>query len=370
MKRLSLFTALGLLLAQLAGAQTLFRATLEGSNEVPPVITTASAWATFVLNPDNTVTYLVNAQGLVGVAAHIHEGDPGVSGPIIFPLSGGPDIYSGTTVALDATQIGKLRGRHYYVNVHTSANPNGEVRGQIQPSPLAYGAHLIGAEETPPVTTNALGDATFSVNADNTITYLVTTAGLTGVGAHIHTGAVGQSGAILFTLSGGPTIWSGTTSAMADVDFDNLQTLGLYVNVHTAANPNGEIRGQIVKSFEPYGTGCPGSAGTPSLSGSGAPKPAGTITLSIASGKPNSAGLLVGSFTADCSRASGCAYNLGIPSLIVGLPLNGSGALSIATVMPDIPSFDFYLQYFNFDSGSANGQFSATNGLKMPFTKY
>ncbi|MFO0984188.1 MAG: CHRD domain-containing protein [Planctomycetota bacterium] len=180
MKRLSLFTALGLLLAQLAGAQTLFRATLEGSNEVPPVITTASAWATFVLNPDNTVTYLVNAQGLVGVAAHIHEGDPGVSGPIIFPLSGGPDIYSGTTVALDATQIGKLRGRHYYVNVHTSA-PTPTARCAVRSSRArsAYGAHLIGAEETPPVTTNALGDATFSVNADNTITYFVTTAGLT-----------------------------------------------------------------------------------------------------------------------------------------------------------------------------------------------
>ncbi|MFO0984189.1 MAG: hypothetical protein U1E76_21120 [Planctomycetota bacterium] len=67
-----------------------------------------------------------------------------------------------------------------------------------------------------------------------------------------------------------------------------------------------------MKSFEPYGTGCPGSAGTPSLSGSGAPKPAGTITLSIASGKPNSAGLLVGRSPRIARERSGCAYNLGI----------------------------------------------------------
>src|SRR5262245_49319198 len=66
----------------IAAAQTLFRASLDGTQEVPTNGSTATAWATFVLNPDNTLTYFVNNQGIVGVAAHIHEGPPGMEGPI------------------------------------------------------------------------------------------------------------------------------------------------------------------------------------------------------------------------------------------------------------------------------------------------
>jgi hypothetical protein len=356
--------------AQVAAAQTLFRASLDGTEETPPNASTATAWSTFVLNPDNTITYFVNNQGLSGIAAHIHEGAPGVSGPIIFPLMGGPDIYSGTTVALTPTEVTKLRTNQYYVNVHTNAFQAGEIRGQIGPSPVNYGARLIGAEETPPTGSNATGDAVFTVNPDNTITYLVTTTGLMGTAAHIHTGGVGISGPITFPLMGGPSVWSGTTAAMMVVDFNNLQSLGLYVNVHTAANPNGEIRGQIVKGFEAYGKGCPGSVGIPTLSGSGATKPNGNITLSISGGKPMSTALLLGSFTADCARASGCGYYLGVPSLILSLPLNGAGMVSLPTTLPDIPSFDFFLQAINLDTGAPNGQFSTSNGMHMPFTKY
>jgi hypothetical protein len=157
---------------------------------------------------------------------------------------------------------------------------------------------------------------------------------------------------------------------MAADEFTDLQSLGLYVNVHTDAHIDGEIRGQIVKSFEPYGTGCTGSAGVPALTGSGAPTPGGTITLSISGGKPSSFGYLLTSVFADCSRVSGCAYHLGVPSLIIGLPLNAGGSISVPFVMPEIPSFDFYMQYFNIDTGAPNGTFGSTNGLKMPFTNY
>jgi hypothetical protein len=370
MKRMLSMLVCAAALTQIAAAQTLFRASLDGSQEVPPNNSTATAWSTFVLNPDSTLTYFVNNQGLSAVAAHIHEGPPGVSGPIIFPLSGGPDIYSGTTPALTPTEVTKLRTNQYYVNVHTAAFSNGEIRGQIGPSPINYGARLIGDEETPPVVTSATGDATFSVNPDNSITYLVTTTGLTGTAAHIHTGGVGVSGPITFPLSGGPTVWSGTTAPMMVVDFNNLQSLGLYVNVHTGANPNGEIRGQIVRSFEAYGKGCPTSVGIPVLSGTGATAPGGNITIGISGGKPSSSALLLASFTADCSRTSGCGYYLGVPALIVSLPLNGTGSISISTTLPDIPSFDFFLQAVNLDAGAPNGQFGTTNGLHMPFTNY
>src|SRR5262245_38986959 len=123
MKRLLCIGVLAATFSPIAAAQTLFRTSLDGSQEVPPNGSTATAWANFVLNPGNTLTYYVNNQGIAGVAAHIHEGPPGVEGPIIFPLNGGPDIYSGTTVPLDATQRMKLRTNAYYCNVHSNAFP-------------------------------------------------------------------------------------------------------------------------------------------------------------------------------------------------------------------------------------------------------
>src|SRR5262245_25932377 len=82
MQRLLCIGALAATLSPFAAAQTLFRTSLDGSQEVPANGSTATAWATFVLNPDNTLTYFVNNQGIEGVAAHIHEGRPGVEGPI------------------------------------------------------------------------------------------------------------------------------------------------------------------------------------------------------------------------------------------------------------------------------------------------
>jgi hypothetical protein len=80
--------------------------------------------------------------GLSGsaTAGHIHgPAAVGVNGPIVFDLSP-PAVPSGSvgplTFALDATQVGQLRSRLYYFNVHTSANSAGEIRGQIFPPGL------------------------------------------------------------------------------------------------------------------------------------------------------------------------------------------------------------------------------------------
>lgn len=120
----------------------------------------------------------------------------------------------------------------------------------------AYVATLDGAQETPPVATAATGTATFTLNGNDTLTYNLTTSGLSGTGAHIHTGAPGVSGAILIPLAGGPTTWSGTTAPLTPVQITLLKRSGLYVNVHTVANPNGEIRGQIGFAAPVSGDGC------------------------------------------------------------------------------------------------------------------
>ena len=121
-------------------------ATMNGGNEVPPVDTAASGSADFVVNHElNTIGFDFSTDGLQDiVAAHIHFGDPGVDGPIMFTLSttssdsangilGSDDLTllpdSGINSIDDAIQA--MVDGHTYINVHTAAHPDGEIRGQI-----------------------------------------------------------------------------------------------------------------------------------------------------------------------------------------------------------------------------------------------
>ncbi|GAP63268.1 hypothetical protein ARMA_1691 [Ardenticatena maritima] len=131
-----------------------FSANLRGANEVPPVSTDTLGRARFRLSQDETsLRYRVLVRDLVdGTAAHIHCGAPGVNGPVGATLfSGGPVsitfgvLTQGILTAPDpgngcgwltlADMVAAMRAGDTYVNVHTLANPGGEIRGQIVPLP-------------------------------------------------------------------------------------------------------------------------------------------------------------------------------------------------------------------------------------------
>ena len=121
-----------------------FRAELTGSAEVPPVTTSAHGTAEFTLSGD-TVTYSVTAQDLTGVeAAHLHIGMKGRNGAPAVTLYKGPktdvasgELTHGSFTAADlhgvtvSQLIDKMKKGDAYVNVHTSAHPGGEIRGQV-----------------------------------------------------------------------------------------------------------------------------------------------------------------------------------------------------------------------------------------------
>lgn len=136
----------------------------------------------------------------------------------------------------------------------------------------SFGGLLSGAREKPnPTASTATGNALVILYSDQTMAYSVSWAGLTGAatGAHIHgpadsntiagvlidfsappAGTTGQS--ILLTASGsasGNVPVSATSAITPTVNGDSLQKLLhaglLYVNVHTVAHPNGEIRAQL-----------------------------------------------------------------------------------------------------------------------------
>jgi hypothetical protein len=127
---------------------------------------------------------------------------------------------------------------------------------QEVPTPFLFTASLDSAQETPAPTVGSplpTGTAKFALNADRTIRYEFTTDDLTGPAAlaHLHQGDPGVAGGIVVSLD---VSGSGTTAALTEAQVTALRGGGLYINVHTAQNPLGEIRGQIGALAEPSAT--------------------------------------------------------------------------------------------------------------------
>ncbi len=250
---------------------------LDGAQEVPPVVTAASGAATVVISADeSTIWYVVEYSGLSGAlaAAHIHTGAAGANGGVILPLAASASPMVGTLTAADFTPSGSIttfaeavaaiRAGDTYINLHTAANPGGELRGQVVDAGDAHFATLSGAQEVPAVAGSGSGTAWVVISTDgSTITYYVAYSGLTGAAAaaHIHLGDAGTNGGVLLPLVAGSSPMTGTLTA-ADLtptgsvtDFAGavaaIEAGGTYINVHTAANPGGEIRGQIAVTVAP-----------------------------------------------------------------------------------------------------------------------
>jgi hypothetical protein len=106
---------------------------------------------------------------------------------------------------------------------------------------------LKGSDEVPPVTTAATGFGTITVNEDKSVSGTVTTSGVAGVAAHIHEGAAGKNGPVIVPMSKtSDNTWTTAAGAkFTDAQYEAFKAGNLYVNVHSAANKGGEIRGQI-----------------------------------------------------------------------------------------------------------------------------
>ena len=105
---------------------------------------------------------------------------------------------------------------------------------------------LSGAEEVPPVNTQAKGSGTFRVMEDGTLTGSVTTEGIQGTMAHIHRGAKGQNGPVIIPLTkNGDTYSVPDGKKLTDSQQQDLKNGNLYVNVHSNSHKGGEIRAQL-----------------------------------------------------------------------------------------------------------------------------
>ncbi|MBC6698970.1 CHRD domain-containing protein [Hymenobacter puniceus] len=240
-------------------AHLLLGATLSGSQEVPAVTTNARGTASFTLNPTRDTLFISGSfAGLSGpiTAAHTHNGLRGVAGPVVtdlFRFIRGNRIQGFLTGAdIDRGKLDRYLRGGYYLNIHTAANPGGEIRGQIEvEKDEEFVASLSGTQEVPPVTTNGVGIGTFNLaQSQDKLKFRVVVGGLSGpiTACHFHQGATGVAGPVvldLFSLVNGNVIEGEVTPTPAIVTA--MLAGQIYINVHTAANPGGEIRGQLIR---------------------------------------------------------------------------------------------------------------------------
>jgi uncharacterized repeat protein (TIGR01451 family) len=276
-KKLS-YTSLFLLLlgwSTYLEAQMTFKARLVGRNETVPVLTKASGEITAVLN-DSTLIVSGTFKNLsaevdtnIAGGSHIHRGYAGQNGPIMFPLSavfdadlkGGAYEPAGNMFTLSAAQVQALMDRRFYINIHTSTYPSGEIRGQLLPESEAYfNANLFGSNEVQPVISSGSGALVLELDGNNLVVS-GSFANLDGDfdaniagGAHLHMDIAGANGDISVPLNatidadlkGGIFEAANNTFTLDSAQVDRLRTRGMYANIHTTKYPSGELRGQVV----------------------------------------------------------------------------------------------------------------------------
>ncbi|MCX6350855.1 MAG: CHRD domain-containing protein, partial [Bacteroidetes bacterium] len=240
-----------------------FSARMTGDQENPKVTTNARGVATISITPDKTTAVVdVTVTGLSGAitGAHIHDGKPGTNGGVVFPLNivDGNKVYA--RIKLTPQTLAKLIMGDYYVNVHTAANGGGEIRGQIMlQTDWGFMSEINGTQAGN--STKGTGLAIYTLSQDLSsirMDLVYTGVSDTPTSAHLHYGKPGNKGAAvvdLGALAGG----FGLNSINVDIDLNDTNVVknkmdfidsfihgNVYVNLHTKAFPNGEVRGQVM----------------------------------------------------------------------------------------------------------------------------
>ena len=306
-----------------------FNAALSGEQEVPPTASGALATGTLSFDPSTrSIIGNIVLDGMTASAAHIHQADVGVSGPIIVALTettpGTWSVPAGT--ALTVAQASALAAGGLYFNAHTTANPNGEIRGQIGRD--VFAAQLTSAQEVPANASSATGTGALSLDpASKKFSARITVTGIAATAAHIHAGTPGISGPILFPLTEtapGSGIWvSAAEATLSDAQLALLTSGSLYFNAHSAALSGGEIRGQIGRNVRFARLSATEEVPPTSSSASGT----GTLVVDPAT-RAASGSITVSGITATAAHIHLAATGVNGP-IIVPLTNAGGGVFSV-----------------------------------------
>src|SRR5215467_7253882 len=312
MRKLCILTILCLIGAAHVYADTqdtvVFRTQMKPDNKIPPISAAGnSANATINVHVTRDLLGNVNAatvtfdidytisSALTFTGLHIHNAPAGQNGPVVIDtgISGSNSLAAASGsghitkvvnyASTDTNGIKFVTGllakpENYYVNIHTTVNPGGFMRGQFQSSHLVLRPVMSSAFEVPQVNLDAEGAALVDIQVNRDPQTGAITSGtvvfdvnyrfpspVTITGLHIHNGPAGINAPVVID-----TGTNGTTTAVANVTRGNIFRIveinssnatgiaalnGLftdptqyYVNMHTTVNPGGVIRGQLSKN--------------------------------------------------------------------------------------------------------------------------
>ncbi len=311
MRRLCVVVLLSLSAATYALADTrdteVFRTSMLPGNEVPAVTAagnSAAAAITVHVSRDEkgnisaaTVTFDIDytiTSNLTFTGLHLHNATAGTNGSVVIDsgISGSSPVaassgtgritrvvnYASTDAGLTYVTGLMSQPEKYYVNIHTTVNPGGMMRGQLQANRMILRPIMSPVFENPPIAIDAEGAALVDIQVNRDAAGKITSgtvifdvdyrfpAPVTITGLHIHNGPIGVNAPVVID-----TGTNGTTRAVANVtrgnifrivEIDSTNTTGLqaltgifddptqyYINMHTTVNAGGVIRGQLYRDF-------------------------------------------------------------------------------------------------------------------------
>ena len=233
---------------------------LSAKNENPaPATRSETGNVKLQLLSDNSLNYNLSVTGLAAGdvlnAAHIHVGNVISNGGVIVGLD---PVFTGSTATgnvknLRSTFVDSLKNdmNELYFNVHSVQMPGGLLRGQLNIGiDFVADVMLMGANEVPAVTTNAMGVALLRVTTDKKLYSKITVTNLDAGDmlkfAHIHKGATGVNGPVIIDLAMTEADFGvNKVSTLSDVNYTSLKSEAVYVNAHSVLRGGGLVRGQI-----------------------------------------------------------------------------------------------------------------------------
>ncbi len=229
------------------------RGELKGQYIAPLPVTGTAGTGDFTGSFDkntNELTYTLTFAGLSSqlTLPHFHLGAPGVKVPSFFTMPGLTSPLTGKAVLTPAQREALLSG-NVYANLHTVNHQEfGEIRAQLTtPNLLLVSGQLSGAQQVPAVSTSATGVASGIFNKEtNELSYTVSYAGLTPVAGHFHIAPPGQANpasSLPLASLANPVV---ATATLTSAQREALLAGNLYVNLHSQAFPDGEIRANLV----------------------------------------------------------------------------------------------------------------------------
>jgi hypothetical protein len=232
-------------------AQFLFTANLNGAQAGTSSTATGTGYFRFDDTTGdgliNSLQYNITFAGLTGTysGAHFHYAP---NGAVLQAISFNDSTANGSWTGFADSVFTLLLHGQIYVNVHSSAFPAGEIRGTV--TPVGSMPFVAALDSSNSGTSSAgTGTAYAIVSSDmRSISYGATYAQLSGAltGSHFHT-TVGGGVIHPVTFAGNST--AGSWTGFSDVNLQDLLGGRVYMNLHTANHPAGEISG-IFKYYD------------------------------------------------------------------------------------------------------------------------